>query len=268
MCTEPFFSIIIVSFNAEETIRETVESVLRQEFENYEIIVKDACSKDDTVYRIPEDGRIKVYITEDTGIYDGMNEAITYAAGRYLLFLNCGDCLRDRRVLSNVYNVAKEYNRTENGMVIYGDYYRGNIYCKQPSKLTPFYLYRTPLCHQTMFIEKILFERYGNYECQYKICADYDFTLKTFRKGVRYIYCEYAICNYLGGGVSESDRGVAVKEKDYRRIKATYYKKTENTFYGIVMALTFRRLRQRIVSDKSPMWIKNIYHKIVNVINN
>ncbi len=265
MKTTPFFSILVVSYNAVDTIRQTVTSVLEQDFTDYEIVVKDACSSDGTVANLPQDDKIFVYETKDHGIYDGMNEAVRYAKGKYLLFLNCGDVLYDRNILSRMHDVASLYD--ENNTVLYGDYCRGDIYCKQPSKLTPFYLYRTPLCHQTMFFGKPLFDRFGEYNLNYKICADYEFTLRTYKANVEYVYCPGAVCRYLGGGASESEKGKRIKKNDYQEIKNTYYSAKERTRYGIKLFLSFRKLRQKLASDRSPVWVRKLYRRLVNLAN-
>jgi len=208
----PFFSIIVVAYNAEDLIAGTVQSVLDQSFLDYEIIVKDACSLDRTVEVIPKDARIRVYVSKDGGIYEGMNEAVSYAKGKYLCFLNCGDTFASGDVLERVSQIANLYEDTDR--VLYGDYIRGSIYCKQPSKLSDFYLYRTPLNHQSMFWGKDAFGKFGGYDERYRIAADYDYTLRLFRSGTAFVYCPFVVCRYLGGGVSESAKGNILYAKE------------------------------------------------------
>ena len=117
------FSIIVVCLNAGEKLRETIESILRQTEQDYEIIIKDGGSTDEITrtcldnYRrgektdLAEDathfgqdlshsGQIRVYCSKDTGIYDAMNQAVQYVRGDYVLFLNCGDRFFDNEVLA------------------------------------------------------------------------------------------------------------------------------------------------------------------------
>lgn len=126
------FSIIVVCLNAGEKLRETVESILRQTEQDYEIIIKDGSSTDETTikyldsYAKPDDPqagssvqnhrtqdtwqgeraesvpRINIYRSRDTGIYDAMNQAVQYVRGEYVLFLNCGDSFYDEHVLEQV----------------------------------------------------------------------------------------------------------------------------------------------------------------------
>ena len=76
---EPFFSVIVVSLNAGGLIGLTVSSALSQTCDDYEIIVKDGKSTDDTLNNIPEDGRIKLFSEPDRSLYDAMNQAISYS---------------------------------------------------------------------------------------------------------------------------------------------------------------------------------------------
>ena len=95
----PVFSVVVVSLNAEKLIRSTLDSVLSQTFEDYEVIVKDGLSTDGTVNQIPSDDRIRVFVQKDTGIYDAMNQATSFTRGKYVLYLNCGDVFASSNVI-------------------------------------------------------------------------------------------------------------------------------------------------------------------------
>ena len=216
----PFFSIIVVSFNAAPYIRKTIESVLAQDFTDYEIVVKDAASTDGTLDEIPKDDRIRVYSEKDTGVYDGMNAAIEYATGKYLLFLNCGDYLPHEHVFSDVYKIAKD--KDEGNTILYGDFTRRGVRFKPASRLTPFYLYRTPLCHQTEFFGCGIFEK-ERYETRFVILGDYNLTLKTFFAGYKYVYVPTVVADYLGGGASESPKGIAMRRRERAEILSIHF---------------------------------------------
>lgn len=85
------FSILVVTLNAEKEIDATIESIQAQSYQNYEVVIKDGLSKDNTLKHIPKDDRYKVYSQRDTSVYDGMNQAIECASGEYIIFLNAGD---------------------------------------------------------------------------------------------------------------------------------------------------------------------------------
>ena len=260
----PFFCVIVVSLNAENLIRKTIESVLNQDFGGFEIIVKDAVSSDNTLSQIPKDERIHIYSEKDSGIYDGMNQAISYSSGKYLLFLNCGDYFVSESVLSQIYKVTKS---CDNNSIIYGDYQRNGIKAKQPSKITPFYLYRTPLCHQTVFFARELVKQFSGYNTQYKILADYDLTLKCYHANAKFVYCPCIVSDYLGGGVSESEKGRVLKKKEYKALRDIYFSQNQQRAFDFKLALSFKALRQKLASDKSPLFMRKIYRNLVNLIN-
>ncbi len=261
---KPFFSIIVVSYNAAAYIRKTVESVLSQSFADFEIIVKDAASTDGTLAEIPADPRIRVYSEKDGGIYDGMNAGVTYATGKYYLFLNCGDFFASDSVLSSVYEIAKD--KDEKKTVVYGDYTRRGVLFKSPSALTPFYLYRTPLCHQAVFFGSGVFEN-EKYDTAYKIFADYDLTLKTFFGGYEYVYAPVAVSDYMGGGISESKKGAELRRKEHEYVLEAHFSKKQLRRYKTRIFFSCRGLRQKLISDKSPLWVRKLYRKLINWVN-
>ena len=102
---KPKFSIVTVCYNAGDKLHETIATALQQTYENFEIIIKDGLSKDDSLQRVPEDERIFVYSYKDQGIYDAMNQALKEITGDYVYFLNCGDSFYDENVLSLRYSI-------------------------------------------------------------------------------------------------------------------------------------------------------------------
>lgn len=265
MTDNPLFSIIVVSYNASALIKDTVDSILKQTFDDYEIVVKDACSTDDTIAQIPESDRIRLFQSKDSGIYDGMNMAIKEAKGKFLHFLNCGDKFASVDVLERVAGFIRS-SAIRNG-IIYGDCIMNGVYKKQPSRITPFFLYRTPLCHQSMFFSKTVFSELGLYDLSFRIAADYDCTVKAFKNHIPFYYLNIPICRYLGGGISDSAKGIQIKTKEYQRIYKTHYSAWERFKYEVLVILSLRKLRYRVLSGKSPKFLREMYHKTVNKIN-
>ena len=98
------FSIITVSLNSGPKLLETVENILKQTYKDFEIIVKDGGSTDESLSKVKDLNSpfVKVVETPDKGIYDAMNEAVKYATGDYVLFLNAGDKFYSGDVLERV----------------------------------------------------------------------------------------------------------------------------------------------------------------------
>lgn len=261
MTNSPFFSIIIAAFNAEDYIAETIRSVLMQSFVDYEIIVKDACSKDETLNRIPLSDKIKIISEKDLGIYDGMNTGIKEARGRYLCFLNCGDHFASEDVLLSVFNFIKN-NNVSNRSVVYGNYFTKGMISILPQKLTKSFLLRRPLCHQTMFFSYSIFDEFGIYDLQYKILSDYDCTLKCFTNGVEFWHIDCVICTYLGDGFSTRSREKYLIENT--NIQRKYFTRRELFLAKIRSIITLTRVRVFLASDNSPRFVRRIYRKFAN----
>lgn len=111
------FSIITVTKNSEDTITSCVNSILDQSYGNYEIIIKDGGSTDNTINLIPSDKRIKIIESSDTGIYCAMNQAFNYACGDIVFYLNSDDVFHDKNVLKTINNVFNKNNAD----VVYGN---------------------------------------------------------------------------------------------------------------------------------------------------
>ena len=87
----PFFSIIVVCLNPGEKLLQTLQSIQKQEFRDYEIVLKDGGSTDGSLQKLyPGQSGLLVVTKPDRGIYDAMNQAVEEAKGRFVFFLNCG----------------------------------------------------------------------------------------------------------------------------------------------------------------------------------
>ncbi len=219
------FSIITVSLNAKDLIADTINSVLSQDFDDYEIIVKDGCSTDDTVKMVPDDERIRIIVEKDTSIYNAMNQAIREAKGEYLLFLNCGDKLYSSDVLSAV---ASEIKKQPENVIMFGDSFAQNkgITTNYPQVITKRFLQTRTICHQASFIPKKSFEL-GLYDEKYKVVADWKHFLESYLAGYQFANVNKVICSYLGGGYSESEKGLALMKSERKEIVKQKYTKKE-----------------------------------------
>lgn len=262
MIKSPFFTIIVVALNAENLITETINSVLNQTCNDYEIVVKDGLSKDNTISKIPFNGKINIISEEDFGIYDAMNQGIKHSRGQYIIFMNCGDTFASQDVLDKM---KKNIGNNIFGMA-YGNYIRDGIVHQQPSILSRFYMYRTPLCHQTVFFNGDYLRNEGLYNTQYKILADYDLELRLMNT-MNVTHIDILVCSYLGGGVSESKKGIDIMQKERNIILKDHFSKSERFRFKLMIQMTFPKLRSWIVYGNSPRICKKVYQLLVNFVN-
>ena len=101
---KPFFSIVTPVFNGEIFLEETIKSVLDQDFKNFEYIIIDGDSKDNTKNIIDKyKHNLAYYKSEkDNGMYDALSKGFKLCSGKYFLWINSDDFLNDRKVLSNL----------------------------------------------------------------------------------------------------------------------------------------------------------------------
>lgn len=201
----PFFSVIVPTYNSALHINKCVESLISQSFKNFEVLIIDGLSTDDTVSKIEsyKDKRIKILSEPDKGIYDAMNKGIRLASGQWLLFLGSDDELYDNNVLSALHSVTKDTAYE----VIYGDVlllgetgwgHKGQIY---DGKFDLEKLLSHNIAHQAIIYRKVIFGKYGNYNEDFKICADHDFNLRVSSR-TEYHYINKIITKFNAGGAS------------------------------------------------------------------
>ena len=219
MNKQPCFSVVVVCLNAEALIGETINSILGQTCDDFEIIVKDGMSKDGTLASLPTNEKIRVYCEADKSVYDAMNQATHYATGKYVIYMNCGDVFASNTVLAEV---KKEIGE-KRPILVYGDYERAGIRHRQPATIRPFYLYRTPMCHQTLFFDCKTLQKMAPYDVDYKILADYDLELRLYREKCEMLYVDTVICSYLGGGLSETEKGIRIKKEERKAILQKHF---------------------------------------------
>lgn len=216
------FSVITVTLNAEKEIERTMSSIISQTYSNFEIIVKDGLSKDRTCELLPRDSRINLIQRADRSVYDGMNQALEYVTGNYVIFMNAGDEFYDNHVLEKI-NEFIEVNGIGENTILYGAYENRGEIKFQKRKLKQVDFYRKPICHQSIIYPQNIIENHGKFDLNYKICADHDMTVKLWSENIPFIHTGIVICKYLGGGLSETDKNIQVAKIEKKRIVDTYF---------------------------------------------
>jgi glycosyltransferase involved in cell wall biosynthesis len=200
--TTPLFSIIIPTFNSEKTLRASITSVLSQTYMNFEILIIDGLSKDNTIFIANSfnDLRIKIISEKDFGIYDAMNKAIHIAEGEWLYFLGSDDQLSSSYVLQEINYFI---NTNQLIQIVYGNVISsrfGGIYAREFDAKK---LYVQNICHQSIFFKNEIFKLTGLFNRKYKFLADYDHNIKWFlNKKIKKKYIDLVISFYADGGLS------------------------------------------------------------------
>ncbi len=184
---KPKISIITVCFNSEKTISDTIKSVLSQKFEDYEHIIIDGGSSDNTMEIIKNNShsRLKVISEPDKGLYDAMNKSLSIARGKYLGFLNSDDVYSSNQTLS----IIDEYLH-KNIDAVYGDlnYTKEedlNIITRKwrSRSFRPGDMMRGWMpAHPTFYCKTEILINSGGFDLSLPISADYDLMLRLLEK--------------------------------------------------------------------------------------
>lgn len=214
----PLLSIITVNRNNAAGLRKTMESVFNLTFKDYEYIIIDGASTDDSVDVIKEflknpkyANKITYWCSEpDKGIYNAMNKGLEHANGILVNMMNSGDCF-----IPDSLEKLPFWEKNNPGSVLYGaiSKYDNGIFigAEGPSSVN---IDTTPLSHQAAFIPLDLHKKFGNYDEQYKIYADFELWNRFKKNGVKFFWINHIICNFEGGGLSSIVNKARWEEKD------------------------------------------------------
>lgn len=276
-----FFSIIVVCLNPGDKLKGTLESIEKQTFCDFEVIVKDGLSKDGSLeaadrlskkWEAERMGRsLKMIREKDLGIYDAMNQGARQAQGRYLYYLNCGDRFYSEKVLQEVADFISDTVSREGGKP--GIYY-GNIFERLTGQriasnphMDIFGCYRNVPCHQACFYARELLMEHP-FKTGYKVRADYEQFLWCFlRKGskgeVTFAYRDILIADYEGGGFSETKENRRISAREHREITGEYMTRGELLKFRVIMALSLSGIRTKLAENKKTA---GIYNRIKEIL--
>lgn len=173
-------TVVTVCFNSEDTIEETMQSVLCQTYQDKEYLIIDGNSSDHTmeiVRKYNDCDFLRVISEPDRGLYDAMNKSLDMAKGNYIIFLNSGDVFCDENVLRDMATYLTED-------IVYGNVIRrkhsGDVVEKYPGKHKLFWLLLQGkmVSHQVLFTKLEIMRRYG-FDESYKITADFNFLVRS-----------------------------------------------------------------------------------------
>ena len=215
-------SIITAVYNSRDTIEDCIKSVLKQSYKDIEYVIVDGCSNDGSVEMINRyRDRIQQFISEpDRGIYDALNKGIEHANGDVIGFLHSDDFYSHDGVIDRVVKEMKSMGAES----CYGDlvyvsgvnpgriirYWKSKPYVKglfERGWMPP---------HPTFFVKRSVYKRYGNFNNDLKVAADYELMLRFLeRYGVSACYIPEVLINMrLGGKSNKSISNIMAKTSE------------------------------------------------------
>lgn len=214
-------SILTATYNSDKTLRDTIESVLRQNYRDFEYIIIDGGSKDRTLDIIKEYepkfvGRLNYISEPDHGIYDAMNKGIKMATGDVVGILNSDDFYTSDDALQKIAD-AFEHNDID---ATYGDihfvndddltkmvrYYSSAVFKRS------FMRFGLMPAHPSFYCKREVYEKYGAFDTSYRIAADFENLLRLiFIHRIKTLYIPKDFVTMRMGGASTA--GFASRKK-------------------------------------------------------
>ena len=221
-------SIVTATYNSAATVRNTIESVLGQSYGDFEHIIVDGLSKDDTVaicrsYEERYGGRLRIISERDRGIYDAMNKGVRLATGDVVGILNSDDFFSHSEVLAAV---ARELAQGE-ADAVYGDihYVRGEDLTRCVRYYSSRYFRRWMMvmgyqpAHPSFYCRRECYERYGAFDISLRIAADFENMLRLiYKNGIstRYVPMDFVTMREGGASTDGLSSHMRILREHYR----------------------------------------------------
>ena len=235
-------SIITINYNNSKGLKWTLNSLLNQSSLNFEHIIVDGASTDDSVNIIQEYQqslasnssltlRLKWISEPDTGIYNAMNKGLSMANGEYILMLNSGDYFVDNQVIKNVIPLLDGTDIIQ-GNIIEDNMYRNRGYGK--SDIDFFEVMKGRFLHQASFCKKDLFDKYGFFDESYKIIGDTKFFMISLGiKNATFKYVDIDVTNYDMNGISSgvNSKWLDLQISENERLRKELFSERLNVYF-------------------------------------
>jgi glycosyltransferase len=215
-------SIITATFNSSETLEQCIKSVLEQTYQNIEYIIIDNCSKDSTldIAKTHSEGISRLVSEPDKGIFDALNKGIKLASGDIVGFLHADDFYASTDVIEHV---VEKFN-ISGADAVYGDlqYVSKNNTDKIIRNWVAGEFSRKKMLngwmppHPTLFIKRECYKKYGYFNLNYIIAADYELMLRFIIKNqITLSYLPKVLVKMRTGGTSNKGiKNIIQKSKE------------------------------------------------------
>lgn len=243
--SRPFISIVTVCYNSEKTIERTINSVLVQEFLDYEYIIVDGASTDKTleiVQRYEErfKGKLKWTSKRDNGIYDAFTKGCKYATGKFIWIVNSDDYI-ERDALNNIKELLEPIN--EDVVLIGAQNFVNSegkvlkVVYNDAKTVEKIFKNDWMINHAATIVPKDIYTRYGYYDTRFKICADMDWFHRCYALGVKFICTNKVLTNFSLGGISTT-----LKYKREAKDRWLYFSKNYQNMTALMKFIIWHKM--------------------------
>lgn len=251
-------SIITINYNNFDGLKRTIESVVNQTWQEFEYIIIDGGSTDGSAEYIKnQSNQFDYWVSEkDSGIYNAMNKGIKVANGEYLLFLNSGDHLFNNQVLFDAYSKLNSDISFVCGHLCFDRDNKKEI--KEHPEIMSFgYLVSRKIAHQSTFIKKTMFDKYGLYNEENKIISDQEFFFKALAlNGESYQKLDCIIADYDTTGISavEIEKSEQERQMVFERYLPYVFNNEHDIYIFNKFKVTNKRFRYLKIIEKYPFF--------------
>lgn len=226
-------SIIIATYNSGKTLKCALDSVLHQSYQDWECIVVDGASKDNTIEIVKEfvskDSRFRYISESDHGIYDAFNKGWKMAKGEWVMYLGSDDRLTQNGFTEVFEDDYPDYD------IISGDVFIEKIDGSVKPNISEGYAG----CHQGKFARPSLLERMNGFDEQYRILADKDLMVRMEKAGVKIFNSHHFVAYFVMDGASQNIKG---EWKRYKERVKIYRNNNISTLPEITCAIIHLRI--------------------------
>lgn len=200
----PKISIVTIAYNCASEIEETILSVINQSYQNKEYLVIDGESKDGTMSIVEKyRDKIDVIVSEpDKGRSDAFNKGIALATGDYIVMINAGDLLADD-ALNKFANAYVSGYDVIKGNTIRWNAETGYKSIEYPVINYPAVPFNFLVCHQSTYISKEAYDKWGGYRIDMQVAMDFDLMLRFTQKGAKFYKIDENLAIFRMGGISQ-----------------------------------------------------------------
>lgn len=267
-------SIITINRNNADGLRATMESVFAQTFTDFEYIVVDGASTDDSLDVVKEfDDRPKAFrwkwISEpDSGIYCAMNKGIRMSSGDYLLMLNSADTLVNEYVIERMMPLLGDADVVQGNVFEVGKDGKRLNRSFGKSDITFFDVLDGFFLHQAAFVRMSVYEEYGLYDESYKKNADTFFFYNVLGFGnASFKYVDVTISNYDTNGISGNPQWAAIDKEERERfvkenIPNRLYAEYQNSYKKIKLYNNLKQYKIVWLGTMLLARVANVYRRI------
>lgn len=221
-------SLITVTYNSENTLADTLQSILAQSYSNIESIIVDGASKDNTLSIIKKyepmfNGKMKWISESDKGLYDAMNKGIKMATGDIIGILNSDDLFMDNKVLEDI-SIAFNENNIDclYGNLRFVDAINTNKVIrtwKGTQYISGGFLKGWHPAHPTFYVKRNVYEKYGAFDTSFDVSADFELMLRFIEKHkITNLYLDrYFVKMRMGGESTGSIKKIIQGNKNVLR---------------------------------------------------